>query len=101
MTKDEIIEAEGLLETAVLAARSAGSLVHERIGDDIDIQHKAVGMQNLVTAMDHASEVMIKEMIEARHPGSKFLAEESGGDENLDELTWVIDPIDGTVNYAH
>lgn len=94
-------EAEALLETAILAARAAGTLVHESIGNDIEVKHKELGMQNLVTEMDHASEVMIKEMIEARHPGSNFLAEESGGDPDLTPLTWVIDPIDGTVNYAH
>lgn len=101
MTKDEIIEAEGLLETAIFAARAAGSLVQERIGDVLDVRHKELGMQNLVTEMDHASEVLIKDMISSRYPRAKILAEESGGSEDLEELTWVIDPIDGTVNYAH
>jgi myo-inositol-1(or 4)-monophosphatase len=95
------VEAKELLETAVEAAKAAGKLVHGRIGDDIEIRHKELGVQNLVTEMDHASETLIKEMIEARHPGSVFLAEESGGNQELTELTWVIDPIDGTVNYAH
>lgn len=94
-------EAAELLATAVEAAKAAGRLVHGRIGDDIEIRHKELGVQNLVTEMDHASEALIKEMIEARHPGSIFLAEESGGNQELIELTWVIDPIDGTVNYAH
>jgi myo-inositol-1(or 4)-monophosphatase len=92
---------EELLQTAIEAATAAGRLVHGRIGDDLEIRHKELGVQNLVTEMDHASERLIKEMIEARHPGSIFLAEESGGNQDLIELTWVIDPIDGTVNYAH
>jgi myo-inositol-1(or 4)-monophosphatase len=91
----------GLLATAVDAAKAAGRLVHGRIGDELEIRNKELGVQNLVTEMDHASENLIKEMIEARHPGSVFLAEESGGNQDLVELTWVIDPIDGTVNYAH
>jgi myo-inositol-1(or 4)-monophosphatase len=92
---------EELLATAVAAARAAGDLVHSRIDDELEISNKEQGVQNLVTEMDHASERLIKEMIEQRHPGSVFLAEESGGNQDLIDLTWVIDPIDGTVNYAH
>ena len=92
---------QALLETAIAAARAAGELVHRSIGEELDIQNKELGVQNLVTKMDHASEELIKSMIERAHPGSRFLAEESGGDLDLTELTWVIDPIDGTVNYAH
>ncbi|HVK38702.1 MAG TPA: inositol monophosphatase family protein [Candidatus Kapabacteria bacterium] len=99
MTRHE--DAGELLATAIEAAQAAGRLVHGRIGDDLKIRHKELGVQNLVTEMDHASEALIKEIIGTRHPGAIFLAEESGGDQTLEELTWVVDPIDGTVNYAH
>lgn len=90
-----------LLETAVAAARAAGELVRSRAKGDLEVKFKPEGVHNLVTQMDVASERLIKEMISAKVEGARFLAEESGGTEDLGPLTWVIDPIDGTVNYAH
>lgn len=92
---------EQLLEVAVDAARAAGALVRSRFNGEMDVKFKEEGVHNLVTEMDVASEKLIKEMIGARIPGARFLAEESGGQEDLEPLTWVVDPIDGTVNYAH
>jgi myo-inositol-1(or 4)-monophosphatase len=90
-----------LLDIAVDAARQAGKLVSDRIDTDMEIRFKEQGAYNLVTAMDLASEQLIKEIIGARQNGAIFLAEESGGNYDLRPLTWVVDPIDGTVNYAH
>lgn len=62
------------------------------------------GARNLVTSADLASEKAIKEYISERFPTHKILAEESDHDEQLTTYgtgyTWVIDPIDGTTNYA-
>jgi myo-inositol-1(or 4)-monophosphatase len=100
-TEASAAELQALLETAVQAALQAGGLVHEKIGQDLEIRFKEQGVQNLVTEMDTAAETLIKEIIESRHGPSTFLGEEFGGNPELRELTWVIDPIDGTVNYAH
>lgn len=90
-----------LLESAVEAARQAGTLIREGITGELGITYKAEGKNNLVTVMDTASEDLIRKILLERHPGTEFLAEESGGNHELKQLTWVVDPIDGTVNYAH
>ncbi len=92
---------DDLLRIAVEAARRAGELIRSRVDDDIDVKFKEEGIHNLVTEMDVASEKLIKEIIGSQLEGARFLAEESGGNHDLTELTWVVDPIDGTVNYAH
>jgi len=89
------------LAVAVDAARQAGRLIHERVRDRHNISFKAGGAYNIVTEMDTASERLIQEIIRSHDPDARFLAEESGGDDELERPTWVIDPIDGTVNYAH
>lgn len=91
----------GLLDVAVVAATAAGELVRSRINDVLKIEMKDQGNYNLVTEMDRASEDLIRAIVMERVPGSRYLAEESGGDRDLRDLTWVVDPIDGTVNYAH
>ena len=56
--------------------------------------------QNIVTEVDRASERMIIEMIDARHPGCNIIGEEGGYQNRSSEITWVIDPLDGTSNYV-
>jgi myo-inositol-1(or 4)-monophosphatase len=90
-----------LLHIATEAATRAGRLVHGRISSLEQVRHKPDGIHNLVTEMDIASEELIKKIVAERQPGALFLAEESGGNQDLSALTWVVDPIDGTVNYAH
>lgn len=77
--------------------------MRERVNDELTIEFKEEGNYNLVTEMDVAAEKLIKGIITEHLGPSRFLAEESGSDQDHDltELTWVIDPIDGTVNYAH
>jgi len=90
-----------LVKIATEAALQAGRLIHDNIGNDLRISLKDEGVQNLVTEMDTASEKLVKEIISSHIADARFLAEESGGDHDLSRLTWVVDPIDGTVNYAH
>ncbi len=92
---------EALLATAVEAAKNAGRLIRDAFGKEMLVSTKDDGAHNLVTEMDTAAETLIKETIRSAFPDAIFLAEESGGDHDLTELTWVVDPIDGTVNYAH
>ncbi len=95
------ISTEALLASATEAALRAGALIHEAVDGDVGISYKPEGRNNLVTEMDTASERLIQQFLSDRHPEVKFLAEESGGNEDLEQTTWVVDPIDGTVNYAH
>ncbi|MCC7438879.1 MAG: inositol monophosphatase [Armatimonadetes bacterium] len=90
-----------LLEIATEAADTAAQLLASRFGTDMDVRLKPGGAHDLVTEMDLASEKLIQEIVRGHLPNAKFLGEETGGNRDLTELTWVVDPIDGTVNYAH
>ncbi len=91
-----------LLDTAKSAAKIAGDILKEGYGTAFRIDNKQ-GRNNLVTEYDYASEKAIISYIKSVFPNHKFLAEESGssGQSNGDEITWIIDPLDGTVNFAH
>jgi myo-inositol-1(or 4)-monophosphatase len=87
------------LDTAIAAARAAGSLQKERFGGAFAINFK--GETNLVTEVDQACEALIVETIRNRHPGHDILAEENDYASLRSGFTWVVDPLDGTTNYAH
>lgn len=83
-------------------ARDAGQILLEKYGRKINISKK--GDINLVTEADLASEKLIIERIKTYYPKHSILAEESGeavviGGEN--KFKWIIDPLDGTTNFAH
>ncbi len=59
------------------------------------------GVNNLVTEADHAAERAILEVIKEKFPTHHILTEESGEIKQDSEYKWIIDPIDGTVNFAH
>ena len=80
-------------------ARAAGRILREGYEKDHDVKFK--GAIDLVTEIDHQSEAYLLEEIRRRWPGSRVLAEESGESGRGDELVWYVDPLDGTVNYAH
>ena len=79
-------------------ARMAGEILHDGYEKDHDVQLK--GVIDLVTEIDHQSEKFLLGEISRRWPDSRFVAEESG-ESGRGELVWYIDPLDGTVNYAH
>ncbi len=88
-----------MLNFAIGVARDAGALLRDRLGTRIDISHK--GSINLVTDVDLASEKLIREAISTYYPRHEILAEEGGLTETRSEYRWVVDPLDGTTNYAH
>ena len=79
-------------------ARAAGKILFDGYETDHDVQFK--GATDLVTEIDHKSEKFLLEEITRRWPESRFIAEESG-ESGSGKLAWYIDPLDGTVNYAH
>jgi myo-inositol-1(or 4)-monophosphatase len=81
-------------------ARDAGALIRQYFGKRHEITHK--GKVNLVTEADHATEEQIVRRLRELFPTHNILAEEQGG-VTLDHPgpLWVIDPIDGTNNFAH
>lgn len=67
---------------------------------DFKVSNKE-GLNNLVTEVDHASEKLIMDTIRSRFPEHYILSEESGEHIMDSEIKWIIDPIDGTVNFAN
>jgi myo-inositol-1(or 4)-monophosphatase len=80
-------------------ARGAGAILHEGYNKDHQISYK--GVIDLVTEVDHASEKFLLDEINHRWPNSHIMAEESGVTQGHNEHAWYVDPLDGTVNYAH
>jgi myo-inositol-1(or 4)-monophosphatase len=88
-----------LLSDIETLARQAGAIVREGFDHAHTIEYK--GIIDPVTEMDHASENFLLAEISRRWPGSTITSEEHGLTEGNQEQSWYIDPLDGTVNYAH
>ncbi len=88
-----------LAETAISAARTAGAILLDRWKTSRQIQFK--GDINLVTDADRRSEEAIVSVLRSRFPHHQILAEEGSTGGNSDSYRWIIDPLDGTTNYAH
>lgn len=89
-----------LLEVAIKAARMAGTLLLERSGElaELTITSKSTPT-DLVSEADLASEHAIRELLGRLRSEDGFLGEEGGGEPGSSGLDWVVDPLDGTVNY--
>jgi myo-inositol-1(or 4)-monophosphatase len=84
---------------AVVLAEEAGIFLKDRISDKHVIDYK--GEINIVTEADRMSETLITKKIHHEYPHHDILTEESEGINNGSEYRWIIDPLDGTTNYAH
>lgn len=90
-----------MLKTTLIEAAKAGAAEIIRFfNNDFKISNKE-GVNNLVTEADHASEQAILAVIKSTFPDHQILAEESGETAMDSDYKWIIDPIDGTVNFAH
>ncbi len=86
------------LEFAIEVARGAGKILRENYGKSKEINFK--GEIDLVTNVDLQSEKFIISQIKGKYPDDKILAEESG-ESGTGGNVWIIDPLDGTTNFAH
>ncbi|RJQ70745.1 MAG: inositol monophosphatase [Desulfobacteraceae bacterium] len=93
------MDLEPIKRTGVLAAYRAGRILNEHFGNSIRVTKK--GAIDLVTEADLASEKVIVDTIKEVFPDHAFLAEESGGIQGNSLHRWIIDPLDGTTNFAH
>ena len=89
---------ETALVVAQRVAKQAGGLILDKFYGVKEISVK--GINDVVTDADKASETLMKSMLNAEFPEMGFLGEESGGAEIDDGFVWIVDPIDGTRNYA-
>ena len=87
------------LAVAVDVARAAGALLHDQLGQARQISFK--GAINLVTEMDRRAERLIIERLRRAFPDHGLLAEETGPLPGAAPYRWIVDPLDGTTNYAH
>jgi myo-inositol-1(or 4)-monophosphatase len=89
-----------LKQTLIKAAEAAGKIIQHYYGTHFKISNKE-GVNNLVTEADHAAEKEIMGIIRAEFPDHYILSEESGSMPSDSRYKWIIDPLDGTVNFAH
>lgn len=82
------------------ATMEAGKIIHQYFNGDFKITHKD-GINNLVTEVDKLSEARIIEVIKQTFPEHSIISEEVGELIQKSDYQWIIDPIDGTVNFAH
>jgi len=94
-----------LLNFAIQTARDAGAILADRFGRALQVSNK--GDIDLVTEADLAAEKLIIERIKSHYPRHAILAEESGTTAGFEmvpgtsDWKWIVDPLDGTTNYAH
>ena len=87
------------LAVAMEVAREAGALLRSNFGRVHEVEFK--GRINLVTEMDRRSERLIVDRLCEAFPKDDILAEEGGGAASGAPRVWIVDPLDGTTNYAH
>jgi myo-inositol-1(or 4)-monophosphatase len=88
-----------LKDFAINIARDAGNLLAEKFNSKHEIHYK--GEINLVTEADKMSEDLIIAAINSSYPDHGILSEESPAQNSQAIMRWIIDPLDGTTNYAH
>ncbi|HEV2527469.1 MAG TPA: inositol monophosphatase family protein [Thermomicrobiales bacterium] len=89
----------GAREVAIRAALDAGAILRGRLNEDRQVAYK--GVIDLVTDADRASEELISGRIRTAFPDHGFLGEEGTRGAEGADYSWVVDPLDGTTNYAH
>ena len=92
---------DAILQIAVHIARDAGTLVRDAFPHSQLAHIGLKGAVNPVTEMDTAAEALIVARLRAALPDHRILAEEGGGDVVTQDPIWLIDPLDGTNNFAH
>lgn len=90
-----------LLDIALEAARRAGTLLVDGRPADLGVAATKSSPIDVVTEMDIASEKLITGFIGERRPDDGFLGEEGASTDGTSGVRWVIDPVDGTVNYLY
>jgi len=95
-----MLDLEKALNFAVDVARSAGAIQKSRYEDaTVTVKHK--GLLDLVTEVDIECEKLVTESIAEKYRGHGILAEEGTALKNSSDYIWVVDPLDGTTNFAH
>jgi myo-inositol-1(or 4)-monophosphatase len=86
---------------AVSAAREAGRFIVEDRPRGLGVVDTKSSVNDIVTVMDQQSEALLRRHLLGARPGDAILGEEGGASAGTSGITWVVDPIDGTVNYLY
>jgi myo-inositol-1(or 4)-monophosphatase len=91
-----------LLNVMIKAAHKAGRMLKRDFGEVEHLQVSLKGPANFVTIADQRAEEMLREELEHARPGYGFVGEEGGVREGSDKThRWIVDPVDGTLNFLH
>jgi myo-inositol-1(or 4)-monophosphatase len=90
-----------LRDLAADIAQEAGALAKQRRAEGVSIAATKSAIADIVTEADREVEALIRDRLSAARPDDAFLGEETGAEGGASGITWVVDPIDGTVNYAY
>lgn len=94
------VSGEALLDVAVECARTAGALLKERFGSEELLRTKSTST-DVVSAADLAAEAAIREILARRAPDDAIMGEEGDDTPGTSGRRWVVDPLDGTVNFLY
>lgn len=99
-TLAEVLTWHPLADLAWRAASEAASFLHTQRPDDLGIETKSTPT-DVVTSMDKAAEHILQERLLGERPGDGILGEEGASIVSSTGITWIVDPLDGTVNYTY
>lgn len=94
-------DARALLDLALDAARQAAALVSEHATRGVSVAATKTSEVDVVTAADRASEELIRRLLGEQRPDDAFLGEEGDDVAGTSGVRWIVDPIDGTVNFLY
>jgi myo-inositol-1(or 4)-monophosphatase len=89
-----------MINDIIEISRIAGKIIRDGFRTNHSIEFKT-NESNLVTEIDKKAESAIIDFVNKKYPGHSIIAEESGEHKTSSEYSWVIDPLDGTTNFAH
>ncbi|AFH48778.1 Myo-inositol-monophosphatase [Ignavibacterium album JCM 16511] len=90
-----------MINDLIQIAKEAGGIIRNAHGTRFSVEVKSDNLKNLVTEIDKKSEKTIIDFVRKKYPSHNILAEEGGEHKSSSEYLWVIDPLDGTTNFAH
>lgn len=90
-----------LRDLALETARAAARLVRERRAAGVEVAATKTSATDVVTEVDRASELLIRELLHARRPDDAIVGEEGDDVAGSSGVRWIVDPIDGTVNFLY
>lgn len=93
--------ASELADLALDTARAAAELVRDRAAQGVTVADTKSSDVDVVTEADRAAETLIRDRIRAARPDDAFLGEEEAAESGTTGVRWIIDPIDGTVNFLY